>query len=92
MKLAAYVIAGFVVLGLAFFMVTQPVGRNPLFMALFVFIFAIPPFGTFWMMYQAIRYEKEPFPLILLAFLPYTFLWYYFEHARGKNRAPVAAR
>jgi hypothetical protein len=92
MKLAAYVIAGFVVLGLAFIMVTQPLGRNPLFMALFVFIFATPPLGAFWMMYQAIRYEKAPLLLILLAFLPYTFVWYYFEHVRGKDRAPAVAR
>jgi len=35
---------------------------------------AVPPIGAFWMMYQVIRYERHPFPLIVLAmFAPFVF-------------------
>jgi hypothetical protein len=40
------------------------------------------------MMYMSIRYEKHPLPMVLLAaFIPFSFLWYYFERVRrGKLR------
>jgi hypothetical protein len=42
--------------------------------------------GLFWMLYVVIRYEKRPFPFVLLAFIPYAFVWYYFERYRpGKH-------
>jgi hypothetical protein len=87
MKLALWVLLGFVVTGLAFWMVTIPqVPRDPFFMFLIVAVFAAPPIGAFWMMYMSIRYEKHPLPTILLAFIPYCFLWYYFERVRpGKH-------
>jgi hypothetical protein len=92
-KLTAYVFAGFLVAGVALLLIARSGPNvNPLLMMVFVAIFAVPPLGGFWMMYQAIRYEKEPFPLVLLAFIPYTFLWYYFERVRGKDRDPAAAR
>ena len=40
------------------------------------------------MMYMAIRHEKRPLPIILLAFLPYTFLWYYFERVKPQKHLP----
>ena len=59
---------------------------------LLVFVFAVPPLGAWWMIYMAIRYEKNPLPMILLAFLPYTFVWYYFERVRtGKHLARTDA-
>jgi hypothetical protein len=43
--------------------------------------------GAFWMMYMSIRHEKSPLPMVMLAFIPFTFLWYYFERFRaGKLR------
>ena len=41
--------------------------------------------GAFWMLYHCIRYEQHPFPYILLAFVPYAFLWYYFERVKEQR-------
>lgn len=43
---------------------------------------AIQPLGGFWMIYRCIRLEKRPVPYILLAFVPYSFIWYYPERVR----------
>jgi len=32
--------------------------------------------GAFWMIYQAIRYERRVGRYILLAFIPFMFVWY----------------
>jgi hypothetical protein len=89
MKLALYIAGGFLADVLAVILITQdkiPAEHPAMLLALFV-LFGIPPVGAFWMMYMAIRYEKNPFPLILLVFIPFTFLWYYFERVRpGKVR------
>lgn len=90
MKLALYVAAGFVALLLALTLIARgtPPDSSPFILFAFWVLFGIPPLGAFWMMYVAIRYEKNPFPLILLAlFIPFTFLWYYFDRVRpGKVR------
>jgi hypothetical protein len=44
--------------------------------------FGAPSLGGFWMVYMVIRYEKSPGPMIVLAFVPFAFLWYYFERVR----------
>jgi len=49
---------------------------------LVVVIFAMPSIGAFWMLYMATRYETQPLPMMFLAFVPYAFLWYYFERVR----------
>jgi hypothetical protein len=51
--------------------------------------------GWWWMLYQAIRYEIHPVRFILIAFLPFSFFWYYFERyakRRGIHRLPIAVR
>jgi hypothetical protein len=86
MKLFLWVILGIVVLGLAAWMITVPGPPRGPVLFLFVIIFAVPPVGAFWMLYQVIRYEKQPLPLILLAFfVPFVFLWYYFERVRPRK-------
>jgi hypothetical protein len=32
--------------------------------------------GGFWMIYQAIRYEKRVGKYVVLAFVPFMFVWY----------------
>jgi hypothetical protein len=90
MKLLLYVVGGFVALALAVLVITQGQvpASNPLMLFAVVVLFVVPPLGAFWMIYMSIRYEKRPLPLILLAlFVPFTFLWYYFERVRaGKLR------
>jgi hypothetical protein len=42
--------------------------------------------GTIWMLYVAVRFEKQPLPFVFLAFIPFAFLWYYFQRVRfGKH-------
>jgi len=61
--------------------------KNPITLFLIVAVFLAANIGTIWMLYVSIRSEKHPFPFILLAFIPYAFLWYYFERVRpGKHR------
>jgi hypothetical protein len=84
MRLLLYIIGGFVALALAALLVTggQAPESHPLMLFAFVVLFAVPQIGAFWMLYVAIRYEKKPFPMLLLAFIPFSFLWYYFERVR----------
>jgi hypothetical protein len=86
MKLFLWIFFGLAVAGLAFWLVTSPgITRNPLSILLLVVVFGVSPIGAFWMLYVAIRYEKHPWLMILLAFLPYAFLWYYFERVRTRK-------
>jgi hypothetical protein len=78
------------VTGIAFWMITVPGAvKSPLLIFLVIVIFTIPPVGAFWMLYMAIRHEKHPLPMIILAFVPYAFLWYYFERFRLSKRTSV---
>ena len=53
-------------------------------MVLEVLFFVTSGLGGMWMVYTAIRYEKHPFFFMLLAGIPYFFLWYYFERVRPR--------
>ena len=88
MKLVLWVMFGIAALGLAAWVVTAPgPPTGPLAFIFLVGLFGVPPLGAFWMLYQVIRHEKNPGPLMLLAFIPFTFLWYYFERVRpGKHK------
>lgn len=51
--------------------------------------------GMFWMVYQALRYEVQPFRYCVAALLPFTFVWYYVERYRvreGQQCLPVTVR
>jgi len=51
--------------------------------------------GALWMLYQSIRYEIYPLRFILIAFVPLSFVWYYYErYAKRSSRdgLPVAVR
>jgi hypothetical protein len=84
MKLTLYISFGFLVFGAALLLIArgQVPESSPAILFAFVAVFAVPPFGAFWMMYMAIRYEKNPFPMILLSLIPFMFLWFYFERVR----------
>jgi len=63
--------------------------------AVLAVVSAVGQIGSYWMMYQAIRYEIRPLKFFLLAFLPLSFVWYYFERyatRRGPSRFPIAIR
>jgi len=86
MKLTLFVIVGIVTLAFAFWVVVVAPIRSPLstpLMLVLILVFGVPPMGSFWMLYNAVRYERQPFPIVLLAFLPFSFIWYYFERVRN---------
>lgn len=87
MKMFLWAIVGLAVAGLAFWLIssTATVPPHPALILVLALIFGISPFGTFWMLYIVIRYEKKPLPYILLAFVPYFSLGYYFERVRGRQ-------
>jgi hypothetical protein len=72
--------------GLALWIVLSPwFPKSPMVMLLVVAYFAVPNIGTIWMLFVAIRHEESPLPFVLLAFVPYSFLWYYFERFRHQH-------
>ncbi len=86
MKTLFWFLVSAILTGLAFGFVVSPwYPKNPIVVSLIVAFFGAPSIGALWMLYMAIRYEKHPLGTILLAFLPYTFLWYYFERVRPRR-------
>lgn len=86
MKLFVWVCLGLGITGMAFWFAISPwFPRNIWAEDLIVIFFSAPSVGAFWMIYVAIRHEKHPLRYILLAFIPYTFLWYYFDRVRPRR-------
>jgi len=64
---------------------------NPSSLVTLGIIYSLHPLGALWMTYQSVRYEREPLRLILLALIPYSFVWYYFERVKkGKQMRRVS--
>jgi len=56
--------------------------RDPFLIFILIVLFVTPNLGTIWMLYVSVRFEKSPLPFALLAFVPYSFIWYYFQRVR----------
>lgn len=52
-------------------------GFHPL-VVLVVLVHTVVPIGAWWLIYQAVRYEIRVGRYVLLAFIPFGFLWYRF--------------
>jgi hypothetical protein len=50
--------------------------RNLFITVLFIFLHVSEVLGVFWMMYQAVRYERRVGRYALLAMIPFMFVWY----------------
>ena len=50
--------------------------ENWYFGALFICLHVLNVFGAFWMVYQAVRYERRVGRYVLLAAIPFVFVWY----------------
>ncbi|MCU1310604.1 MAG: hypothetical protein JWO20_1729 [Candidatus Angelobacter sp.] len=82
-KSILYIVAPIAITCFAFWAIVTHDGlTNPFFIFLLVVTFGVSPVGSFWMMYMAIRFEKHPFSMLLMAFVPYAFVWYYLERVR----------
>jgi hypothetical protein len=86
MRIVLWIALGFLIIALASWLAVGPAVSNRLLLILVIPVFVIPPFGAFWMMYSAARYEEHPLPMILMAFVPYAFLWYYFDRLRPEEK------
>ena len=49
-------------------------------------LFISPNIGTLWMIYVAAKSEKKPLAYMLLAFIPFFFIFYYFDRYLGYRR------
>jgi hypothetical protein len=76
----------------AFWVVVGPwFPKSPLVIFALVAFFGMPNLGAIWMLYVSIRSERHPLPFVVLALVPYSFLWYYFERFRpGEQTRRVA--
>jgi len=59
--------------------------KDPLVLFMLVVLFVVPNIGTIWMLYVSIRFEKHPLAFAFLAFIPYAFMWYYFQRVRPRK-------
>jgi hypothetical protein len=69
-------------------------GKSPFVVAPMVLLMLAANIGTLWMLYQAVRYEEKPARYVLLAFVPFMFIWYHNarRHASPSPRLPIAFR
>lgn len=76
--------------GLALWVVAgpwTPQGRWDLFLVLA--FFTVNPFGAFWLMYRCFRYEPRAWTYLPFAFVPYGFVWYYFNRVRTRKASSI---
>ena len=82
-------IVAVVVYAVALWAVLTPgIPNSLLFIPISIAVFVIPPIGAWWLIYTVIRHEKSVFPIILLALVPYGFIWYRFDRLKGENPQP----
>ena len=64
----------------------RPVNIHPLLLAAMVFVFGAPGIGAGWMIMRSYTLERRPLRYILIAaFIPFAFIWYYLERAKDKG-------
>jgi tellurite resistance protein TehA-like permease len=64
----------------------QPVLIPLLPLTAILLLYGTPALGALWMVIQALKFERHPLRYILIAlFVPYSFVWYYLERARGRQ-------
>jgi len=77
----SYFLAWFLPMGLYlvlfFLVILRPYLFRYSFVSAALFILSLASnTGAFWMLYQAIRYEKRVGRYVLLSFVPFMFIWY----------------
>ena len=89
MKLSMWFFVGFSIAGISFWL-TVVTHAHPVPVAIFIAAVVVATLGSFWMMYVALREEKQPWTMFWLAFVPFSSLWYYFERVlRRRLRSPA---
>jgi hypothetical protein len=55
----------------------RPKLMGNIFFTVFLFcLMMLANFGSYWMLYQAVRYERRVGRYVLLSFVPFMFVWY----------------
>ncbi|HXH67913.1 MAG TPA: hypothetical protein VNI81_11990 [Candidatus Limnocylindrales bacterium] len=65
------------------------VTRNPLAAQIPAFLAACSVPGAVWLVYRAVRYEKRPGLYLLMAIVPFSFIWYYFGRFKTRTSEPA---
>ncbi|HEV2489727.1 MAG TPA: hypothetical protein VGT03_07960 [Candidatus Acidoferrales bacterium] len=85
-RIVRWILIALILTGLQFWIVVGPwYPKNSFVLFLLLLFFAVPSIGAFWMLYMVVRHEKHQVPLILVALVPFMFLWYYFELGRTRK-------
>lgn len=64
----------------------RPDHANPLLIAAICVVYGGPGIGKGWMLLRSYTLERRPRRYILIAaFVPFSFIWYYLERAKGKG-------
>lgn len=91
MKKLPWIILALGLSGFALWVVTGPwYPKNSFAIFLLALFFGLSALGGWWMLYVAVKHEKHPLRFVLLALIPYAFIWYYFERFQpGNHRTRV---
>jgi len=61
--------------------------NHPVLLSLIISAFTVSGLGGWWMLYRIVRHEKRLLPLIIVPILiPNSYLWYYFERVKPKDK------
>ena len=88
-RLLSQLLALFVLASLTVFMAWVVLGgwfpKNTVVIGSLIVLFTAAPLGALWMLLDCARHEKHPLVYLLLAFVPYAFVWYYVERVRPRR-------
>jgi len=85
-NLVAFLILGTLTVFAVWVVFSSWVPKTPLGLFGVMAFFIGAPIGNLWMLYHWVMREKPPVAYFLLVFVPYGFVWYYFNRARHLNQ------
>jgi hypothetical protein len=88
-QLFLYSIATALIVYVGLMILLTLVTRNPLAAQIPAFLAACAVPGAVWLVYQAVRYEKRPGLYLLMAIVPFSFIWYYFGRFKTRTSEPA---
>jgi hypothetical protein len=84
-QLFLYSIATNLILVVAVLILLTIFAGNPLVAQLPAFLAACAALGAVWAVYQVLRFENRPGLYLLMAIVPFSFVWYYFGRYKART-------
>ncbi len=78
-----------VILCVAVLVLLNFLGANPLAKQVPAFLEWCAVLGAMWLFYQVLRYEHRPGLYLLMALVPFSFVWYYFGRFKTRTSEPA---